>query len=176
MFKSGAAYFGEKSKNTIIKVKPQLKFETIGAKSTFEGQILQFNVNASGAGKIVYSAANLPVGASFNQETGDFVWTPVCGQQGVYSGITFVASNGSESITQDITVTVEKTVISGYIYEKDLNNQNVGLPGASIYILNLDKSRILARATSDGTGCFNVMVIPGRWDIFIRAAKDGYRS
>ena len=55
----------------------------------------------------VYSASELPEGATFDTETGEFSWTPEEGQAGVYS-ILFCASDGIDMDCELVTITVTK--------------------------------------------------------------------
>jgi hypothetical protein len=58
----------------------------IGNKSVSEGDLLQFTISATDpdGDSLVYSATNLPSGASFNPGTRTFTWTPGSGQAGSY--------------------------------------------------------------------------------------------
>jgi hypothetical protein len=83
---------------------------SIGDRSTDENQLLQFTVTASdpdGTTPALTTSA-LPTGASFDDHgdgTGTFRWTPTFDQAGSYP-ITFTASDGSLTDTEDITITV----------------------------------------------------------------------
>ncbi|MDB5349218.1 MAG: hypothetical protein JWN86_465, partial [Planctomycetota bacterium] len=55
--------------------------------------------------RLTYSSPRLPPGATLNPTTGAFQWTPSYVQHGLWN-IPFVASNGVNSITQTITMTV----------------------------------------------------------------------
>jgi hypothetical protein len=82
----------------------------IGAKTVSEGALLQFIVTASDsdlpAQTLIYSASNLPPGATFNPGTHVFSWTPASGQAGVYSGVHFEVSDGYLTDSENITITV----------------------------------------------------------------------
>ncbi|RME92696.1 MAG: hypothetical protein D6766_09590, partial [Verrucomicrobia bacterium] len=57
---------------------------------------------------LVYSASNLPPGASFDPATRTFRWTPSRGQAGVYAGVHFEVSDGVYTDSEDITITVNR--------------------------------------------------------------------
>jgi len=80
--------------------------EPIGAKSTDEGNLLQFAVFASepDGDPLTYSASNLPEGAEFAGQT--FSWTPDYHQAGVYEGVHFEVSDGELTDSEDITIVV----------------------------------------------------------------------
>lgn len=81
---------------------------SIGNKSVKEGQILQFAIsgNSSVGRRLIYSASNLPDGATFNPETKTFSWTTPRGEAGTYS-IHFEVSDGLLTDSENITITVE---------------------------------------------------------------------
>ncbi len=75
---------------------------------------LTFTVEASSTapGDITYTAENLPEGANFNEETGEFSWTPTTEQIGEYT-IIFKGSDGVNYA--EVTVKVEVTTIESTI-------------------------------------------------------------
>jgi len=80
----------------------------IGNKSINEGQTLSFTVSGSDpdGDALVYSASNLPTGASFNAGTRTFSWTPTYNQAGIYNNVHFEVSDGIATDSEDITITV----------------------------------------------------------------------
>lgn len=65
-----------------------------------ENQLLSFVINGSDpdvedAGKLTYTAENLPEGASFDPVTRTFSWTPTFEQSGLYPGVTFTVTDPS---------------------------------------------------------------------------------
>lgn len=65
-----------------------------------ENQLLSFTVSGSDpdvedAGKLAYTADNLPEGASFDPATRTFSWTPSFEQSGLYPGVTFTVTDPS---------------------------------------------------------------------------------
>ncbi|OGO06449.1 MAG: hypothetical protein A2Y92_00225 [Chloroflexi bacterium RBG_13_57_8] len=71
------------------------------------GKLLTFAIAATDpdGDMLQYSASNLPDGASFDNVTLTFSWTPRFDQAGVYS-VTFEVSDGDLTDTEDITITV----------------------------------------------------------------------
>jgi len=63
-----------------------------------ENKLLKFTISGSDpdkedAGKLIYTAQNLPTGAIFNPDSLVFSWTPTYEQSGVYSGIVFTVKD-----------------------------------------------------------------------------------
>ncbi len=77
-----------------------------------ENQVLTFTISGSDpdvedAGKLSYSAANLPEGATFDPTTLTFSWQPTFEQSGVYSGVSFTVTDPSGlSDSKAIVITV----------------------------------------------------------------------
>lgn len=82
-------------------------FDAINNQSVKEGEPLQFTVNATDpdGSSLIYSASDLPVGASFDPATKTFSWYPGFNQSGTYS-VKFFASNGGLAALRTITITV----------------------------------------------------------------------
>jgi hypothetical protein len=84
----------------------------IGNQQTDEGQNLNFTITASdpdNGDTLTYSASNLPEGATFDSQTGEFSWTPSYGQAGNYPDVEFsVMDDGSpmQLDTELITITI----------------------------------------------------------------------
>jgi hypothetical protein len=80
---------------------------TATGKPASERKPLTFTIAATDADgdQLVYSASNLPDGASFDPDTRTFSWTPRYDQAGVYS-VRFEVSDGSLTDSEDITITV----------------------------------------------------------------------
>ena len=84
---------------------------SIGDKSVNEGDVLTFRVSGSDpdGDSLTYNAENLPPGAAFNSNTGEFNWTPGLDQAGVYTNVLFtVTDNGNPVLTdtESISITV----------------------------------------------------------------------
>lgn len=82
----------------------------IGPKRVAEGLTLRFTAQASDpdGGSPSLNASNLPAGASFDNLTGEFMWTPTHAQAGSYS-LTIGCSSGQplpKSDSETLTVTV----------------------------------------------------------------------
>lgn len=77
-----------------------------------ENQLLTFTVSGSDpdvedAGKLLFSAANLPAGAQFDPASRTFSWTPGFDQAGQYPGVAFSVSDPAGlTDTKTITLTV----------------------------------------------------------------------
>lgn len=83
------------------------EFNDIEDQSVNEGENLTFQVTAVDAegDALVYSASNLPQGASFSPSTRIFEWTPMFGQAGTYN-INFSVTDGKEVVTMTVKITV----------------------------------------------------------------------
>jgi hypothetical protein len=81
---------------------------SIGNKTVNENALLSFTVSAADADgdSLTYSASNLPSGASFNTSTRVFSWIPGYSQSGTYSAVRFSVSDGTASVYEDISITV----------------------------------------------------------------------
>lgn len=83
---------------------PQLHY--IGNRTATAGQLMQFRIQAfdPNGDPLVYSASNLPTGATFDPLRKLFIWVPTTA--GTYSGIHFKVSDGVLTDSEDITITV----------------------------------------------------------------------
>jgi hypothetical protein len=81
----------------------------IGAKSSDEGVPLSFTVYATDADddELIFSASNLPDGATFNTETHVFSWTPNYDQAGIYT-VHFEVSDGELADDENVTITINQ--------------------------------------------------------------------
>ncbi|MDR6223369.1 PGF-pre-PGF domain-containing protein [Methanococcoides alaskense] len=88
--------------------------DTIGDKSVNENNPLTFTVSATDFDNdtLVYSGTNLPTGATLNNSTGAFSWTPSGSQSGDYS-IDFTVSDGSLNDSEIISITVNNVRTGG---------------------------------------------------------------
>ena len=80
----------------------------IGNKSIDEGKQLQFIVSATGpqGSTLTYSVSNLPQGAVFEQDIRTFSWLPDYKQAGTYQNVIFQVSDGSLTMTENVTIIV----------------------------------------------------------------------
>jgi uncharacterized repeat protein (TIGR02543 family) len=87
--------------------------DPIGNKSVDENELLTFNISATDpdSDPLTYSASGLPSGASFNDTTQTFSWTPGYDQAGNYTGVHFEVSDGSLMDSENITITVNNVEI-----------------------------------------------------------------
>ena len=81
--------------------------DLIGDKAVDENTVLSFNVFASDEdGDIItYSAIGIPPGASFNRNSGTFLWTPGYSAAGTYY-VKFIAHAGGLTDSETIAITV----------------------------------------------------------------------
>ncbi|MGE5372322.1 MAG: putative Ig domain-containing protein [Solirubrobacterales bacterium] len=81
---------------------------SIGDKTVDEGQGLTFTVTASDqdGDAVALSVYNLPEGAAFDAATGVFSWTPDFTQAGTYPNVRFMATDGTSTVSEAITITV----------------------------------------------------------------------
>lgn len=105
--KTGPAYAYPPVYPFNLSMPPQLN--PIGAKAVVEGQTLTFTVSATDpdtpAANLVFGALQLPSGASFNQTTRTFSWTPGITQSGLY-GVAFTVYDGSTTVWETVRITV----------------------------------------------------------------------
>ena len=90
----------------------------IGNKAVNEGATLSFTLSASDADgdALIYSASNLPLGATFDTATRTFSWTPGYSQAGVHANVHFQVSGSKMTDYEDITITV------GNVLRPDVNS------------------------------------------------------
>ena len=70
-----------------------LKDQTVDENKTLFFTVSGSDPDAEDAGKLVYSAANLPQGAKFNPDSLSFRWKPTYEQSGVYKNIIFIVQD-----------------------------------------------------------------------------------
>ena len=93
-------------------------FVPVGEKSVNVGSTLEFTVSAtdSDGDQLTYSAEDLPVGASFDEQTLIFSWTPQQGQEGEYT-VTFTVNDGvNEPVETTVEITVNPAVEDEYAF------------------------------------------------------------
>lgn len=83
--------------------------EPIEVPEVSEGEELQLNLSANDADgdEIKYRVENAPEGAEFDQETGEFTWTPNYDQAGEYQ-LAFVVESAGQISKEQVTMTVAK--------------------------------------------------------------------
>jgi hypothetical protein len=94
---------------TVVDVNRAPILDTIGDQVVNEGALLEFTVTASDTDfdNLVFSAANLPSGATFVGDT--FSWTPTFSQEGNYTDVEFTVTDDGGPMELDvelITITV----------------------------------------------------------------------
>lgn len=82
-------------------------FTPVTDKTIKSGQTLTFQVSATDpeGQTLTYTSSNVPTGASFNQGTRTFTWTPLESQVGDYN-VTFFASDGTNTVSIIVKITV----------------------------------------------------------------------
>jgi len=82
--------------------------EEIGDKLVNENSLLAFTISATDpdGDALIYSASNLPPGATFDPNTRRFAWTPAFGQAGIYRDVHFEVTDGELTDFENITITV----------------------------------------------------------------------
>ncbi len=134
-----------------------------GAQTVQPGQPLNFTVSATDADAgqtLVYTASNLPAGASFTAATRQFSWTPAATQTGNFTVTFTVTDNGTPPLSdsKQVAITVASTATTGTV-TGTVRNAATGQPlaGAVIGIANSSLS-----ATSAATGAYTLSnVQPG---------------
>lgn len=94
--------------NGTVRINSSPVLAAIGNKIIAEGQTLNFILSASNpnGGNLIFSASNLPSGASFNAASRTFLWTPGYTQSGSYPNVHFEVYDGFYSDYENITITV----------------------------------------------------------------------
>lgn len=105
--RDGKSSAHEEVQITVIDVDATPVIQAIDDKSVNQGDALFFKVDASDPDNdpITLSINNLPTGASFNTNTGDFSWTPTTNDIGTYD-LVFTATANGKSASENVTVTV----------------------------------------------------------------------
>jgi PGF-pre-PGF domain-containing protein len=93
---------------TVLNVDRGPVLSAIGNKEVNENNLLSFIVSAAdpdGPATITYSANNMPEGATFDSNTGEFSWTPLYNQSGIYD-VEFIAISNGLTDSQNVSITV----------------------------------------------------------------------
>ncbi|GIW41823.1 MAG: hypothetical protein KatS3mg076_2400 [Candidatus Binatia bacterium] len=147
---------------------------SIGDRGVAEGGRLALRLLASGLdpATVSFSASNLPPGASFDAANGLFVWQPRSDEAGAYPGVHFEATDGTATVSEDLTVTATEArlAIEGSVRLAD----GTPVPGVA---LALSGTRPRRKFFSDANGSFRVDVPgPGRYRIgVVRPSRAQYR-
>jgi PKD repeat protein len=107
--------------------------DPIGNKSISEGYLLKFTIYASDpdGDSPIYSADNLPSGATFDPAARTFSWTPDHGQAGSYP-VHFEVTDGYLTDTENITITVSNaTTVHIRLEAEDADEINPSMEIAS---------------------------------------------
>ncbi len=90
------------------------KMNGIGAKRVLAEELIQFKIQADDRDRydtLVFSAENLPEGASFDSETRLFSWTPKEDQVGIHR-IVFSVSDGDQTDQETVSIIVQEAVVA----------------------------------------------------------------
>ncbi len=95
---------------TVNNVNQPPVLDVVGDREVAEGIELHLQLTArdGDADALVFGAVNVPRGAGFNGQTGEFRWTPDFNQAGTYE-VTFIVSDGTAADRETVTVTVTNT-------------------------------------------------------------------
>jgi hypothetical protein len=96
---------------TVNHVNRPPEFEVLPAQAGSENAPLQFAVRAvdadqEDAGKLVYTSANLPPGATLNETNGEVIWTPTYEQSSTYTVNFQVIDSYGATVSQEVTITI----------------------------------------------------------------------
>ncbi len=111
---------------------PEMEIGQISLPTLTEGQVVGMRVFAPSLdpASAVYSASGLPEGAVFDSSRRLFRWKPDARQRGTYSGVTFSASDGSTSVEQAVTLTVDEGILSlggGLVGENGVRAEGIAI-------------------------------------------------
>ncbi len=86
------------------------KLQAIGNRTAAENSMIRFTITATDneADELLYNSTGLPEGASFDNKTAEFAWTPGFNQAGTYV-ISFRVSDGLLSDSGEANITVANT-------------------------------------------------------------------
>ncbi|RPI86224.1 MAG: DUF11 domain-containing protein [Chloroflexi bacterium] len=84
----------------------------IGDKVVDEGEELTFTAAAGGSGVYTFAIEDIPVGASFNTETGAFAWTPGESNGGLAYDVTINVSDGTTTDSEIVKITVNEVNVA----------------------------------------------------------------
>ncbi|MDK2825281.1 MAG: hypothetical protein PWQ44_457 [Methanolobus sp.] len=111
---------------TVLNVDRGPVLSAIGNKEVNENNLLSFIVSAAdpdGPATITYSANNMPEGATFDSNTGEFSWTPLYNQSGVYD-VEFIANSNGLIDSQNVSIkvnNVDRAPVLSPIGSKSIN-------------------------------------------------------
>ncbi|MDH5641357.1 MAG: putative Ig domain-containing protein, partial [Nitrospira sp.] len=161
----GALTTGETITITVNEVNVAPVLNTIGNKTVNEETELRFNISGSDVDDplqtLVYSATGLPLGATFDAITREFVWTPTENQGPGSYAVTFTVTDGVVSTSETITISVNevnvapvlapignKTVNEGELLSFTVSASDVDVP---TQLLTFSAAGLPAGATFDVT-------------------------
>jgi hypothetical protein len=128
--------------------------DAIGPKSVYENNLLTFLVNASDPDDdlLTYSTVGLPNGATLNESTGVFSWTPTHVQIGLHP-VEFKVTDGIDNDTETVVITV--TPLPSSIIKID----NGYAPTDQTTTINITALNVTDLANFDITVTYNASVV-----------------
>jgi subtilisin family serine protease len=125
---------------------PERTIGSIGALSVAERSVLMFRLSAPAltGGAVTFSGSSLPAGA-FVDPTGVLRWMPDSTQAGTYEAVHVEATDGSQTVGEDLTITVSEAnlSLSGTMVRNDggpVGNVALRLRGHDIDVRTLSTS------------------------------------
>jgi len=108
--------------------------EEIGDKLANENSLLAFTISATDpdGDALIYSASNLPPGATFDPSTRRFTWTPAFGQAGIYHDVHFEVTDGELNDFENITI-----IVKGALVEISIEPNNVTVQPQDQFDVNI---------------------------------------
>jgi hypothetical protein len=130
---------------------PTVEIGAIGPRTVAEQALLEFSVSAASLDPALaaFTAGNLPPGAVFDATARIFRWKPAANEAGTYPGVHFEATDGTDTVSEDVTVTVTEgsLALCGMVERLD-----APVPGVAVKLTGgLGKPRT---GFSDATGRF----------------------
>lgn len=126
---------------------------SIGALALAEEQTLRFTVGTPGLdpGTTSVNVTNLPAGALFDEATRTFQWRVYPNQAGTHAGIHFEASDATQTISEDVTITVAESSLSicGRV-----DFFGVGMPNVALQLKTGGAKPRTVLSDADGRFCF----------------------
>ena len=132
-------------------------FDSLADPTIKEAHTVQFTVNAKSLAPdvpLVYSAANLPAGASFDPVTHVFSWTPKFGEAGTYKP-EFIVNDGVIPEMTDVVITVAAGIRGDVNDDTLINCADLSAARASIGKTR-NQPGFVSTADIDGNGVIDI--------------------
>ncbi len=147
----------------------------IGPQAASEGHKLSFTVEAPGLdpATTTFSASNLPPGAVFDPYFRTFQWIPLGNEVGAYSFVHFEAADGTQTLSEDISITVAEGRLS--VSGQTRTESGDPIPGAAVKLRGRGAKRN-GFSGADGRYLFDGLV-PGPYTVRLdKPTKKEYRA